>query len=113
DEATSTEVAPTYTNVEADAAPLADGEFTPMRIAVFPFAHVFRPGTSIRVTVDAPGGARPIWAFADTIAAGETNEIAHDADHPSSLALSVVPGVDVPADPPACGSLRSQPCRPG
>jgi predicted acyl esterase len=113
DEAISTEVAPAYTNVEADAAPLADGQFTPMRIAVFPFAHVFRPGSSIRVTVDAPGGARPIWAFAETIAAGETNEIAHDADSPSSLALSIVPGVEVPADPPACGSLRSQPCRPG
>ncbi|MFN3219780.1 MAG: CocE/NonD family hydrolase [Acidimicrobiales bacterium] len=113
DEAASTDVDPVHTNVEADAAPLPADEFTPMRIAVFPFAHVFRPGSSIRVTVDAPGGARPIWAFDDTIAAGETNEIAHDADRPSSLVLSVVPGVEAPADPPDCGSLRSQPCRPG
>jgi uncharacterized protein len=112
DESASTEVRPVHTHLEADAAVLPAGEFSPMRIEVFPFAHVFRAGSQIRVTVDAPGGARPIWAFDTTIAAGETNEIAHDADHPSALVLSVVPGVEVPVDAPACGSLRSQPCRP-
>ncbi len=113
DNEASTEVRPALTNLEADAAPLPADAFTPMRVVVFPFAHVFRAGSSIRVTVDAPGGARPIWAFDTTIAAGETNQIAHDAERPSALVLSVVPGVDVPAEPPACGSLRSQPCRPG
>ena len=82
-----------------------------MRIELFPVAHAFRAGSRVRITVDAPGGNRPVWAF-ETIADGETVEIAHDADHPSRLVLSVVDGVSVPPEPPACGSLRGQPCRP-
>ena len=31
--------------------------------------------------------------------------------HGAKLVLRVVPGIDVPAEPPACGALRSQPCR--
>jgi hypothetical protein len=35
----------------------------------------------------------------------------HDAEHPSSIVLSIVPGLDVPPGVAACGSLRGQPCR--
>ena len=62
------------------------------------------------MTVDAPGGNRAQWVF-ETIDAGETVEIAHDAEHPSQLVLPVVSGVDVPAGYPTC-TLRGQPCRP-
>jgi hypothetical protein len=52
-----------------------------------------------------------VWEF-ETISDGETVTVARDAAHPSALVLSVLPGVDVPKPaPPACGSLRSQPCR--
>jgi uncharacterized protein len=101
-----------YTNAEADAADLPTGEFTPVRVALFPFAHPFRKGSRIRLTVDAPGNNRAIWEFR-TIDDGETVQIAHDAAHPSRLVLATVPNVPVPAvAPPACGSLRGQPCRP-
>ena len=30
---------------------------------MFPFAHVFRAGSQIRVIIDAPGGNRPRWTF--------------------------------------------------
>lgn len=103
---------PVHTHREADAELLPAGEFVEVRVEIFPFGHAFRTGSSIRITVDAPGGARPTWAF-DTIADGETNEIAHDAEHPSKLVLAVVPGVEVPEGVPACGALRSQPCRSG
>ncbi len=110
DEAASTDVLPVQTHRKADAAPLPAGEFTPVRIELFPFAYAFRTGSQIRITVDAPGNSRPVWEF-DTIDAGETVQIAHDADHPSKIVLQVVPGIAVPPGVPACGALRGQPCR--
>jgi predicted acyl esterase len=112
DEAKSTDLTPVYTNTKADAADLPAGEFTSVRIALFPFAHPFRAGSRIRLTVHAPGNSRAIWEFR-TIDAGETVTIAHDADHPSALVLPVVSGIQVPTKAPAaCGALRGQPCRP-
>ncbi len=111
DEAASRGNYPTHTHLEADAQPLSSDEFALTRVQIFPFAHAFRAGSRIRVSVDAPGGARPTWAFDYTLPGGETNEIAHDAEHPSRLVLMVVADIEVPAGVPACGSLRSQPCR--
>ncbi len=111
DESASTDTLPVHTHLEADVAPLSDTEYSLARVKIFPFAHAFRAGSQIRVTVDAPGGARPIWAFDDTLPGGTLVEIAHDADHQSRLVLSLVPGIEVPPGAPACGSLRSQPCR--
>ena len=107
----ATDLRPAHTNLEADAADLPTGEFTPVRVELFPFAHPFRAGSRLRLTIDAPGNNRAVWEF-NTIDNGETVTIAHDAEHPSNLVLPVIPGIDVPkAAPPACGSLRGQPCR--
>ena len=38
-------------------------------------------------------------------------DLAHDAAHPSSLALPLVPGVAIPTKIPDCEALRGQPCR--
>ncbi len=111
DEADSTETRPVQRHLAADVDNLPAGEFTPLRLEVFPFAHAFRAGSRLRVVVDAPGGNRAIWAFATTLAGGAKVEIASDAAHPSWVVLSVA-AVDVPAGPPACGALRGQPCRP-
>jgi hypothetical protein len=110
DEDASTPTRPVHTFEEADAQPLPAGELVPVRVELFPMGHAFRAGSRIRVSVDAPGGSRPLWAF-DTIAAGEVNEIAHDTAHPSRVVLPVVGGVAVPASLPACGAVRGQPCR--
>ncbi|MGD9703277.1 MAG: CocE/NonD family hydrolase [Acidimicrobiia bacterium] len=107
----ATELQPVHTHTEADAEPLPTDEYSAVRVELFPVAHAFRAGSRVRITVDAPGGNRPVWAF-ETIADGETVGIAHDAEHRSRLVLSVVDGVTVPAEVPACGSLRGQPCRP-
>lgn len=112
DEAGTTELLPAHTHLEADASPLPDGELTQVRVEIHPFAHPFRAGSQLRITIDAPGNARGEWTFV-TLSDGETVTIGHDADHPSSIALSLVPGIDVPAEYPACGALRGQPCRPG
>jgi predicted acyl esterase len=112
DDEASTDLRPVQTHLEADAAPLDDGELTLARVEVFPFAHPFRAGSRLRLTVDAPGGNRPVWAFDTTISDGETVTVGHGGETASRIVLAVVPGVDI-ADhtPPACGALRGQPCR--
>ncbi len=111
DEAASTDLRPVQTHLEADASPLPAGEFTAVRVELFSFAHPFRAGSRLRLTVDAPGNSRAIWVF-DTITDGETVTIAHDADHPSRLVLAMVTAPALPPAPPACDALRGQPCRP-
>ncbi len=107
----ATDLRPAHTNLQADAADLPAGELTPVRVELFPFAHPFRAGSRLRVTIHAPGGNRGVWQF-QTIDTGETVTIAFDAEHPSRLVLPVVAGIDVPQKtPPACGSLRGEPCR--
>ena len=110
DEDASTELRPVHTNAEADASLLPDGELTPVRVEIFPFAHPFRAGSRLRVQIDAPGNSRGVWVL-DTIAAGETVTVGNGAETPSRVVLSVVPGVVVPPGAPACGALRGQPCR--
>jgi predicted acyl esterase len=110
DAAQSTPIYPAHTDLESDARPLPAGVLTKVRLALFPFAQPFRQGSRLRITVDAPGGARPLWAF-DTIDGGERVHIATDKAHRSRLVLPVVPGVKVPGKAPPCASLRSQPCR--
>jgi predicted acyl esterase len=110
DEATSTELLPRHTGYESDSAPLPPGEFSEVRVELFPFAHTFRAGTQLRLAVSAPGGDRPEWAFV-TPPGGETNTIAHSVSRPSRIVLPVVPTVDLPPEPAPCPSLRAQPCR--
>jgi predicted acyl esterase len=111
DTARSTELQPLLTMLAEDAAPLPAGEFTPVRVEIYPFAHVFRPGSRIRLIVTAPGGDRIAWAF-DTLPGTQVNEVARSVGMASSLALPVVPGISVPTALPACPGLRGQPCRP-
>lgn len=110
DPAQSTPISPFHTHFRDDRADLPAGELTKLRVEVFPFAQPFRAGSRLRITVDAPGNSRPLWAF-DTIAAGERVEIATDSLHRSRVVLAVVPDVRVPRTAPDCASLRSQPCR--
>lgn len=106
----STAISPQHTHLRSDRLRLPKGEFAKVRVELFPFAQAFRAGSRIRITVDAPGNARPLWAF-DTISRGEKVEIATDRKHRSRLVLPLVPGVRVPAKAPECAALRSQPCR--
>ncbi|MFM1751261.1 MAG: hypothetical protein RL119_223 [Actinomycetota bacterium] len=110
DDSESPELRPTHTHLESDSAPLVPGEITPVRVEIFPVAHPFRKGSRLRITIDAPGGNRPVWQFR-TISAGENVTIAHDATYPSSIVLSIVRDLEVPSGDSACGALRGQPCR--
>jgi predicted acyl esterase len=108
----TTATRPWHTDTQADAAPLPAGQFVEARVELMPFAAVFRKGSQIRITVEAPGGNRPFWTF-DSLPAGGTviNDIAHSVGRPSQVVLPVIPGISVPTPLPPCPSLRGQPCR--
>ncbi len=107
---TAIEPVPTYTR--ADAARLPRHGFVEVRVPVFPFGHAFRAGSRIRVSVQAPGGNRPQWAFRDLPADGRvTNTIARTAARPSRIVLPIVDGATVNTPLPPCPALRGQPCR--
>lgn len=112
DPSLSTVLDPVPTYLEADARPLRHGAFTEVRIPILPFAYAFRAGSRIRITITAPGGDRPEWAYAtpatdskvvDTVGLGGVT--------PSQLVLGVIEGVNPPDPQPACPSLRGEPCR--
>jgi putative CocE/NonD family hydrolase len=112
DKKDSTELRPRHTHSEPDAQPLPRDRFAPVRVELFALGHVFRVGSRIRISVEAPGGDRPRWKF-DAIKPGHpvTVRVARSADRPSSIVLPVVPGIIVPTPPPPCPALRGQPCR--
>ena len=108
---TALEPVPTFT--EADASPMPADQFVPVTIPLYYQGHAYRAGSRIRVTISAPNGTQPIWAFNFTEPTGSGNvAIASSATMPSSVLLPVVPGVSVPTPLPPCPSLRNEPCRP-
>jgi predicted acyl esterase len=112
DHARSTVIEPRQTHLEKDAAPLPAGAFAKVRVGLFAVAHVFRAGSRIRISLEAPGGDRTRWRF-DTPSTGGAvlNEIAHGPMSPSRLVLAVVPNGAAPAELPPCPGLRGEPCR--
>ena len=111
DEAASTDLEPVPTFAEDDVQPLVPGEAVDVSVPILPVAHPLRAGSRLRLTVDAPGNNRPVWSFR-TISAGEQVIVSYGTTHPSRLTLPVVDGIALQPAPPACGSLRGQPCRP-
>jgi uncharacterized protein len=99
---------PTY--LSADTRDLAPDRYSLVKIPVDPIAHTFRPGTELRVVLSAPGGDRPVWAFA-TLDDGQKATVGMGGLVASSLTVNVVSGVDAAPALPVCGSLRGEPCR--
>jgi putative CocE/NonD family hydrolase len=96
---------------KADVQPLAPGVPTYARIPIYPFEHVFRAGSSIRISIEAPVGFTGefySFAFNPTPA---TNTVWHDKGDVSGWVFDSVP-VTTPVPPlPACGSVLQEPCR--
>jgi hypothetical protein len=112
DEAAATKLSPRVTHLEADAEPLPSSKFSRVRVELFAAAHVFRKGSRIRISVEAPGGDRPIWSFETPATGGDVvNEIAFGGGRASRIVLPVVDGVEPPDALPPCPGLRGQPCR--
>ncbi len=108
----STATRPWHPHTEASVTPLVPGEVTPLRVEVWPVGHVFRAGSSLRVSIEAPVGFTGFRQLAiDPTPA--TNTVHVGPDTPTRLRFHRVPGGTAPTrELPACDSLANQPCRP-
>ncbi len=106
---------PQHTHLREDVQPLpavGGSDWSAVRVGVPAFAHVFRTGSRLRLTIDTPGGTRAAWKFKLLpLPASTTHRVAHDTLHASSILLPTLKGITVPTPRPACPSLRGQPCR--
>ncbi len=108
----STPLEPVLSLRESDVSPLPADQFVPVTIPLYYEGHAYRAGSRIRVTIAAPNGTQPIWAFDQTEPEGTAQvAIAYGGSTPSNLLLPVVPGVSVPTGLPPCPGLRGEPCR--
>lgn len=101
---------PEHPFTASSVAPLTPGVATKMRVEVLPFGHVFRAGSRLRLTVEAPVSLTGFRGFA-VVPTPAVNTVWTGVGHESRLVLGAVPALGVPAAYPACGSLVNQPCR--
>ncbi len=112
DAAKSTLLEPVPSLRRSDAAPLPKGRYTELTVPLYYEGHAYRRGSRIRLTIQAPGGDQPVWAFAATRPRGTARVwIARSERFASRLILPVVPGVSLPTRLPPCPGLRGEPCR--
>ena len=92
----------------ADVAPMPAGQFVQVAIPLYYEGHVYRAGTRIRVTIAAPNGAQPVWAFSQTVPTGTSNvSIAFSRTMPSSLVCPSFPVSPCGAGQPPCGACAT------
>ena len=95
--------------------PLKDGKAVEARIDIPGFAHAFRAGSQVRLSIATPGRNHATWEFEPPDYGGDipTIEVARSRRQPSALVLSVLDGVRVPdVEPAPCPGLRGMACRP-
>jgi uncharacterized protein len=109
----STPLEPVLSLRKSDFARMPKDRFAKVTIPLYYEGHAYRAGSRIRVTISAPNGDQPIWAFRSTQPKKGTPKIAiaYSKKMPSKLVLPIVPGVDVPTGLPPCPGMRGEPCR--
>jgi putative CocE/NonD family hydrolase len=91
---------------------LTPAEIYRYEIEVFPLGHVFRAGHRLMIRITTPPIADSIAFYIPTTLPG-VNQIYHDAEHPSSILLPIVP---LPPLGPALGcgqQVGLERCNPG
>ena len=113
EELRSTALNPFHSDTAQDAKPMPAGKLVSARVALFPFAYEFRAGSRLRLTIEAPGGDRPLWTFDTAHTHGSvTDRVGRSAGHPSRIVLPVLSSLPaLPSAPAPCPSLRAEPCR--
>lgn len=109
DDARSTPLLPIHRHTKESHALLKEGEPTLVRVELYPFGHVFRAGSRLVLTIEAPKAP----TFESHVKATK-NTVLHGGATASRLVLPVLAGGrdDVAAGRPDCFSLRGQPCLP-
>jgi putative CocE/NonD family hydrolase len=107
----STVLRPFHTDLAADSEPLTPGQATFARLEIWPFDHVFRKGSSIRITFDTPASYLYTFSGFQFLPNPAQNAVYHDPWHVSSVVLPLIPGASAGAPLPACGNVTDEPCR--
>jgi hypothetical protein len=105
DQRASTVLRPVQTDLLADFEPLTPTVPALARVQIEPFDHVFRAGSAIRLSIDAPASSLvplPLPA---------TNTVEHTPGMESAVVLGYLPGARAQSPLPACTQLLNQPCR--
>ncbi len=110
DDAASTERRIRRTYTRQDHQPVPVGEWVEAVVSLPSFAHPFRAGSRLRLSISAPGRNHGTWTF-EAPAAPSGLSIGHGPGRDSTLVLTALPGIEVPAGLPPCPSLRGQACR--
>jgi len=112
DPARSDDLRVDHTYTAADHDPLTPGEWVHCRVPLYPVAHLFRAGSSLRISVSTPGRDHPFWSFEAPVVDGAAQGVGRGGERASSLVLPVWPiELDHPADHPDAEAQRGQPCR--
>ncbi|MGN6723318.1 MAG: CocE/NonD family hydrolase C-terminal non-catalytic domain-containing protein, partial [Marmoricola sp.] len=111
----STELEPILSLRPNDVHTMPAGKYTLVAVPLYYEGHAYRAGSRIRVTVSAPNGNQPVWAFAQTVP-GTASQVwlatgPVGANTPSRLVLPVIANQSIPRGYPTCPSLRNEPCR--
>lgn len=101
---------PWHTHRQSDRQPLPADGFARLRVELFPFGHVFRQDSRVKVGIETPGGNRSLWGF-QLYPQSATNTVAHSTTEPSNIALPLLPSESTTTGYPACGTVSNQPCR--
>ncbi|MEA2452779.1 MAG: hypothetical protein QOG04_1489 [Actinomycetota bacterium] len=108
----STILKPVQTHQPEDVQPLSPLEPSLARVEIFPFGHVIRTGSRIRIWVEAPTVLPQLWGFALDPTPSVVS-VYRGASHASSVVLPVVDNQfpDSARSLAACGEVTRQPCR--
>jgi putative CocE/NonD family hydrolase len=109
DPALSTPLRPVHRQTLNALEILEPGVPVEARVEINKFTHVFRPGSSLRLIIDAPSGTGD-WTFGAV--AGTPNTIWCGPDHPSALVVGLLSTEPAPVGYSAPNTVVGQPCRP-
>lgn len=110
----SSALRPYQVHTLAGYQPLTPGTPVYARVELFPFEHVFRAGSSIRITIDTAMGdvqATGLWGLSG-LPAQVQDTIYANPSRQSDLVLGLIPGATAEKPMPACGTVIGEPCRP-
>lgn len=114
DEDASTPLWPRHRHTAESCRQLDPGDASLVRVEVTPFAHAFRAGSRVRVTVGGPGGGGNFWPWEfDSLPGSFDVTILHRDDETSCVVLPIVEPreLQLSSELPECGALDWQPCR--
>jgi len=105
---------PVQSHTAASYQRLKPGTLAYARVELFPFEHVFRTGSSIRITIDsASGDVEPTGYWGVTSPADHfTDTVYASPARPSAVVLGLIPDATARRALPSCADIAGEPCRP-